>query len=401
MVGKVGVLEVRYDYEMLREQQVLAQWQARRPEVWAYHELLPLEDSGQAVSLCEGGTPLIRLELTGPGRIWVKDETRNPTGAHKDRFHSVSISMARRLGLRKVVAATTGNHGTSAAAYCAKAGLAALIFCDPRAPRVLRDMIQFYGGHVAVLDSRQRFLERMVRELGWYPSTGLTPDPVGTPYGVEGYKSIAYEIYFQLGGRFPSRLIVPVASGDIFYGPWKGFLELQRLGADARGPPPQMFVAQSSGCDPIVRAIGARATKVPVHPHPHTIALSIGDATAAAITLDTAYESNGDGQAVSDEEIVAAVRLLAGVGLAAEPSGAAGVAAALALQRAGRIGAGEDVVCIMTGSAVKWPETLRLGMTPQELIEEDPAIIGAWLSAVDAAIENRQGAPQPIPTLPD
>jgi len=184
--------------------------------------------------------------------------------------------------------------------------------------------------------------------------------------------------------------MVPVAGGDILYGPWKGFLELQRLGAEPAGPLPRMCVAQSSGCDPIVRAIKARAQSVPVHPDPNTVALSIGDATAAPIALETVYESNGEAHAIADEEIIAAVRLLAGVGLAAEPAGAAGVAAVLALQRSGQIGADEDVVCVMTGAAVKWPETIRLGVAAQELIEEDPLIVGAWLSAVNAAIERRR-----------
>ena len=382
-----GILEVRYDYDALRAAGVLQTWKDRRPALWAYHELLPLADPAQAVSLHEGGTPLIRLEVPGPGRIWVKDETRNPTGAHKDRFQSSSISMARSFGLRKVVASTTGNHGTAAAAYAARAGLSSLIFCDPRAPKVLRDLIQLYGGRVVLLESRKSFLALMVNELGWYPSTGLTPNPVGTPYGVEGYKSIAYEVYFQLGEKFPGRMVIPVASGDIFYGPWKGFQELQRLGARSAGPLPKMYVAQSSGCDPIVQGIKAHADVVPTHAHPNTIALSIGDATAAAIALTTAYESDGGGQSVSDEDIIAAVRLLARAGLAAEPSGAAGVAAALAQQRLGQIGANEDVVCIMTGAAVKWPETISLGVAAHELHDQDPELIEAWVRAADRQIE--------------
>jgi threonine synthase len=143
-----------------------------------------------------------------------------------------------------------------------------------------------------------------------------------------------------------------------------------------------------------VQGIRAHASSVPIHPHPDTIALSIGDETAAAITLSTAYDSNGGGHAIPDAEIIAAMRLLAGMGLAAEPSGAAGVAAALSLQRMGQIGAEEDIVCIMTGSAVKWPDTIGLDMQRHELTDEDPKVVEAWVHAVDAAIE--AGSPQTI-----
>jgi threonine synthase len=386
-LGRLEPLEVGYDYDRLRMANLLDDWSERQLGLWAFAELLPLGDPDEAVSLAEGGTPLVLLDTPGPGRIWVKDETRNPTGAHKDRFHSVSVSMARQLGLRKVVAATTGNHGLSAAAYSARAGLSCLIFCDPRSPRVIRDLIQFYNARLATVENWEPHLERMVKSLGWYPSTGLTPDPVGTPYGVEGYKTIAYEIFFQLGKAFPSRVISPVAGGDIFYGPWKGFQELALLGAAGGNRLPRMTAAQSAGCDPIVRGFKAHATEVPFHPDPKTIALSIANRTASAIALATAYQSNGGAEAVSDDEIILAVRYLAAQGIAVEPSGAVAVAVALAQQRRRDLVDGENVVCLLTGAAVKWPDTVKLGVASHELQEADNATVDAWISQVDAALE--------------
>jgi threonine synthase len=380
--GRVASLEVIYDYDALRRRDVLRTW-TNPAGVWSFSELLPLAPGQTPVSLAEGNTPLTRLR-SAPGRLWIKDETRNPTGAHKDRFHSVSVSMARVLGKSKVTASTTGNHGTSLAAYAAKAGMQCLIFCDVRAPAVLRQAMQVYGARVATFSRRQQHLAWLVRERGWYPSTAMTPMPVATPYGVEGYKTIAYEIFLQLGARMPARLIVPVAVGDILYGPWKGFRELQRLGAT--GALPRMHAVQAAGCDPIVQGFKARANEVPVHPNPQTIATSIGDETASAVSLETVYESNGTAESVTDDEIVAAMKALAKEGIIAEPAGAASVAAALAMQRRGELPPDEDVVCIVTGAGIKWPNELGLAADPHELRDEDHNTIRAWLDAYDRAI---------------
>lgn len=380
--GRVGPLEVTYDYESLRRRGVLQTW-AKPDGVWTFSELLPLAPGQTPISLAEGGTPLIRMRCAR-GRLWIKDETRNPTGAHKDRFHSVAVSMARVLGIAKVTASTTGNHGTSLAAYAAKAGMQCLIFCDVRSPAVLRQAMQVYGARVATLSKRQQHLEWLVRERGWYPSTAMTPMPVATPYGVEGYKTIAYEIFVQLGARVPARVIVPVAVGDILYGPWKGFRELRGLGADVALP--RMHAVQAAGCDPIVQGFKGRAKQVPIHPSPRTIATSIADETAAAVSLETLYESGGTAERVTDDEIVDAMRALAMEGIIAEPAGAASIAAALAMQRRGELHPDEDVVCIVTGAGIKWPDGLALAAVPHELRDEDPNAVRAWLDAYDRAI---------------
>jgi threonine synthase len=336
------------------------------------------------VSLAEGGTPLLPLlGWPGPGRIWLKDETRNPTGSFKDRLHTVSVSMARHLGFRKVTAATTGNHGTALAAYAARAGLACLVFCDPRAPAVQRRLMRGFGARVAVLAQREALLAWLVRERGWYPSTGVTPAPVGSPYGLEGYKTIAYEVYLQLGGRFPGRVLVPTSGGDALYGPWKGFRELAALGAP--GPPPRMVAVQAAGCDPLVDAWRRGLPEVPVHPEPRTIALSIGDETGGAIALAALAASGGQAEAVPDAAIEAAMARLAAQGLAVEPASAAPVAAVLALAARGELAPEEDAVCVLTGAGVKWPDTLAPGAAAHELEEAEPEAVRAWIEAFDRA----------------
>jgi threonine synthase len=375
----VAALEVVYDYAAVAAAGTLRAWATRAGGLWRFRELLPPAPDVPVLSLAEGATPLVRLQGTGAHRIWLKDETRNPTGSFKDRLHAVSLTMARALGFGKAVASTTGNHGTALAAYAARAGMDALVFCDPRAPLVQRRLMQLFGARVVVQADRAAHIAWLVRERGWYPSSGMTPEPVGTPYGVEGYKTIGYEVYFQLGTRFPARMLVPTSGGDAIYGPWKGFKELQTLGAS--GPLPRMVAVQAAGCDPIVRGWRAGAAVVPVHPDPRTIAVSIADETGGPASLRALAESGGAAEAVSDAAILGAMRRLAGQGVAAEPSSAAAVAAALELAERGELGADEDVVCVLTGAGVKWPDALVDALTPRELVDASPAAVRAWIDA--------------------
>jgi threonine synthase len=378
-----AALEVVYDYPKLAVAGTLKAWTSRSGGLWRFRELLPPPADASIVTLAEGATPLVRLEGTGAHRIWLKDETRNPTGSFKDRLHAVSLTMGRALGFGKAVASTTGNHGTALAAYAARAGMAALVFCDPRAPVVQRRLMQLFGARVAVLADRGAHVGWLVRERGWYPSTGMTPEPVGTPYGVEGYKTIAYEVFFQLGARFPGRMLVPTSGGDSIYGPWKGFRELLALGAS--GAPPRMVVAQAAGCDPIVRGWRAGATVVPVHPDPQTMAVSIADETGGPASLRAIAESGGSAEAVSEEAILGAMRRLARQGIAVEPSSAASVAVALALTARGELAPDEDVVCVLTGAGAKWPDALVDALTPQELADSSPQAVRAWIDAAAPA----------------
>jgi threonine synthase len=374
-----AALEVVYDYAAIAAQGTLRAWSARPGGLWRFRELLPVPVDVPVVSLAEGGTPLVRLQgIEGP-RIWLKDETRNPTGSFKDRLHAVSLTVARTLGFGKAVAATTGNHGTALAAYAARAGMDALVFCDPRAPLVQRRLMQLFGARVVVLADRGAHVAWLVRERGFYPSTGMTPEPVGSPYGVEGYKTIAYEVYFQLGGQFPGRVLVPTSGGDAIYGPWKGFRELRALGAP--GALPRMVAVQAAGCDPIVRGWRAGASTVPVHPDPRTIAVSIADETGGPASLRAVAESGGTAEAVSEEAILDAMRRLARQGIAVEPSSAAAVAAALGLAARGELATDEDVVCVLTGAGAKWPDALVDALTPRELADASPSAVRAWIDA--------------------
>jgi len=265
--------------------------------------------------------------------------------------------MAKALGFTKVTASTTGNHGSSAAAYASAAGMASCaVFCHPESSLLQRHMIHLYGGTAFVLKDRERYLEALVTDHDYYPSTIMEPWPIGTPYGVEGYKTIGYEIFLQLGRRTPDHVFCPISAGDCLYGPWKGFRELKTMGLSDRLP--TMHGAQAAGCNPYVQSFQQGLQTVVVHPDPRSIALSIRDESGGKPALQAIYASGGDATDVTEEEIIQTVRLLARSGFLVEPASAVSVACAINAARDGRIGRNQTVVCIVTGAGTKWPEVI-------------------------------------------
>ena len=371
-----GALETVYDEGRVAAAVSYGDWRDRADRsMWRYKELLPVRDASAVITLGEGGAPLVRLPQSAANPLadlWVQNESVNPTYSFKDRFHSAAQSMARQLGYDRVVCSTTGNHGMSAAAYAARGGMQCAILVDPRAPDVQRRWMRLFGATVIVEMDRRPPLESFVRDHGWYPSTYMTPNPVATPYGMEGYKTMAYDAVLVLG-RVPDHFIVPIAAGDGLYGPWKAFGEMARLGwTDSI---PKVHGVQPTGANPIVRAFREGSDTVPYIENPQTIALSIGDPTGGSMTLRAIRESGGQAIDLTDPEMVAATLYAASAGLSPEPSSAASLAGAWSLARDGIIRAGETVVCLFTGAGPKWPETTELLMERDEIVSPDRA----WL----------------------
>jgi len=373
-------LEVIYNEAAVRSVVSLERWSRRSASVWRYAELLPLPAGAERITLGEGGTPMIRVPRTGGNPLpflYLQNETVNPTYAFKDRFHSVSISMARRLGFDGVVCSTTGNHGMSAAAYAARAGMRCVVLADPRAPKEQRDWMRLFGATVVVEMNRKPPLQAFVEEHGWYPSTYMTPMPVSTPYGVEGYKTMAYDAVLSLG-RAPDHYLFPVAAGDGLYGPWKGFQELYRLGLTESLP--RMHGVQAAGANPIVEAIEKGLADVPVHPGPETVALSIADDTGGRIALQAIRDSGGTAVEVTDAAIFEALRRAAGIGVSPEPASAAALAGAWELARQGVIEPGDFVVCCITGAGPKWPGVLSGRVPGEELVNPGQDVLDGLMS---------------------
>ncbi len=179
---------------------------------------------------------------------------------------------------------------------------------------------------------------------------------VCSPFGVEGFKSIAYEIFEQLGNETPDAVFVPVGSGDGFYGVWKGFRELKLLGLTSRLP--RMYACQAEGCNPLVRSFRAGLKEVVRVADPHSVALSIRESTSSSLALRALYEASGEAVDCSDAEIEDAWRLLCHSGICVEAASAVPLACARKLLASGRIAKSDGIVCLLTGAGIKWPEFL-------------------------------------------
>src|SRR5262245_44114557 len=226
--------------------------------LWRCGAVLPL-GRPRPLSLGEGATPLVHLrrlgERLGVPRLYAKDESQNPTWSYKDRLCAVAVTHALETGARVITIASTGNHGASTAAYAARAGLPCVIFTLASVPETMKTLMQAYGAAVVecpTSESRWDLMRQGVERSGWYPTSGFVAPPVGSnPWGVEGYKTIAYEIAEDLGWAAPDVVVVPSAYSDGLYGIWKGWTELQALGLVKHAP--RMIAAEPFG--PLAHAL--------------------------------------------------------------------------------------------------------------------------------------------------
>src|SRR5712691_10912968 len=354
-----GVLEVAYAAIRDRDPSVLSHSDRARQTtgIWRWRGLLPvLSDVHEPISLAEGDTPLLRAPELG-ANVWLKYEGKNPTHSFKDRFQAVAISAAVALEKTRVVCASTGNHGVAAAAYSARAGLQCAVLTHEEAPAAHVEAIRQFGATpLAVPPTVRSDLLCKLVDTGWYPSTTFWPMPVSNPYGVEGYKTIAFEIFEQLGpdALASAHVFVPVGGGDSLYGIYKGFRELVQLGALARLP--RLHACQPTGAAPLVAAETSGADEVPHVEVDASLALSIREADTGMHALRGLRDSGGGAVAVSDTEIMDAAGRLGGLGLSVDPASAASVAGALAALRDHVVTDNGPVVCILTASGARWPQ---------------------------------------------
>lgn len=327
--------------------------------MWRYAHRLSVSDAGAIVSLGEGCTPLHRaeqLEASIPGfkgKIWIKDETVNPTGSFKDRLISAAVSRARELGCRGIVCASSGNAGASTAAYAARAGLKAIIVVPTHTPEEKLTQIAAYGALLVKVDghySRSYDVAiRLSREQGLFNVTTTFLNP----YGVDALKLVGEELAEQLGGRVPDYVLVPTGAGPLVKGIVQGFAEREG------GKLPRTVAVQAVGCAPIVRAFERGEETVTAWGTPETIASGISDPLIGyerdgSYTLRLVRQSGGLAVAVTDDEIRAAMSDLARLqGLLAEPTGASSFAAARQLVKSGRIPQDAVIVCMVTGHGYK------------------------------------------------
>lgn len=368
-----GLLEVRYDLERMKHDLTREMFQGRVSSMWRWREFYPLQHHENIVTLGEGGTPLIRsihaARQLGLNRLYFKNDTLMPTGSFKDRGFSLAVSYAMEAGLTKGITYSSGNAGASFAAYASRAGMKALILVEYLANPVKKSMIGLYGANVATLyfdgmDQITEMLAQGEKRLGLYQFVNFL-----NPVRHEAMKSYAYEIAQELEWKAPDFMVHPVGTGGGIWGAYKGFCELSQLGWTEKIP--KMVAVQPEATGPIVVAFNKGLHSARRHgDSTRTIAQSIaGDAPiqGGKRVLRAVYESGGFAQAVADDEILQAMRLLGQDGISAEPASAATLAAVARGVKEGRIGKDDSVVCVITGNGLKQPSAIQAAVADSGL----------------------------------
>ena len=357
-------LFARYDLAAARAAVSRDELAGRTPSMWRYREVMPLRAGDAAVTLDEGWTPLRRARRLGDwcgfDRLWVKDESVNPTGSFKARGLSAAVTAAAARGAVKVAIPTAGNAGGALAAYAAAAGLECHVFMPRDTPAAFQVEVTACGGRLELVDGLITDCGRIVGERreaeGWFDMSTLKE-----PYRAEGKKTMGYELAEQFGWSLPDVVVYPTGGGTGLIGMWKAFEELEQLGWIEPGRRPRMVSVQAAGCAPIVRAFEAGRESAEPWADARTIAsgLRVPGAVADFLMLRALRESGGTAVAVTDEELIARSRDLARhTGIFPAPEGGATLAALLALKDRGWLGGGERVVLFNTGSGYKYLEAL-------------------------------------------
>ena len=328
---------------------------SRAPTLWRYRELLPVGDAANIVSLGETMTPLIhakRLGATigGLREVWIKDESRLPTGSFKARGLAMAVSMAKALGVTQLAIPSAGNAATALSLYAAAAGITAHIFMPKDTPAFNLDTCRMAGANVTLIDGLISDAGKIVAERktaeGWFDVSTLKE-----PYRVEGKKTMGFELAEQFGWELPDVIIYPTGGGTGIVGMWKGFAEFEALGwiGEKR---PRFISVQAAGCAPIVKAWEEGKPEAEPWPDAHTLAsgLRVPQAIGDFLILQAIRESGGAAIAVTDDAIREAMHLLpATEGLLTCPEGAATVAALKQAVANGIISPSERVVLFNTG----------------------------------------------------
>jgi threonine synthase len=338
---------------------------ARPPDLWRYHELLPVSAAGQVVSLGEGMTPLLAMRRLGGAlgvpRLLMKDEGLIPTGTFKARGAAVGVSRAAELGVTGVAMATNGNAGAAWAAYAARAGLRSLIVMPTGAPGITRAECLAAGAELylveGVIGDAGRLVAGMVPARAGYQDVSTLREP----YRVEGKKTMGFEIAEQLGWRLPSVIVYPTGGGVGIIGIYKALQELRALGWVGHDLP-RLVAVQSSGCAPIVKAFTSHARHSEPWPDPRTVAfgITVPHPLGDFLVLDAIYATGGTAVAVDDEALLADQREAARLeGVFICPEGAACITAVRLLRESGWLSGHEEIVVLNTGTGLKYPGTVR------------------------------------------
>lgn len=351
----------RYDLEAVKETLSKRELVGRVASMWRYREMLPVRRQENVVTLGEGWTPLTptpRLgESLGLKNLLVKDEGIIPTGSFKARGLSAAISKAKELGIKRVALPSAGNAAGAMATYGARAGLEVYCFMPEDAPKVNAVESDVVGARVilvkGLISDAGKLVKDGIPEMGWFSVATL-----GEPYRVEGKKTMGLEVAEQLDWKLPDVIIYPTGGGTGIIGMWKVFDELEEMGWIG-GERPRMISVQAEGCSPIVKAYKEGKEESEFFTGASTVAagLRVPKALGDFLILKAVRESGGEAIAVTDEELMADVRLISRLeGIFACPEGAATISALRKMVEQGHVDRDERVVLFNTGSGLKYTD---------------------------------------------
>ena len=370
-----------YDYKAMSRGVSKEKIAGGPPSMWRYRELLPID--GDVVDIGTGFTPLVRAENLGSelglDQLYIKNDCLNPTHSFKDRVVSVAITKAREFGFSTVACASTGNLAASVAAHAAKARLKSYVFIPSDIEQSKMVSTAIYNPVLVAVkgsyDDVNRLCSRLVEKYNWgFININLRP------YYAEGSKTLAYEVAEQLGWRAPDCVIAPAASGLLFTRIWKGLEELSMV--RLIGPVnTHMYLAQAAGCSPIVNAFEAGTLHVhPVKPNTIAKSIAIGNPADGYYALKIARESGGAACAVSDEEAIEGMKLLAQTeGIFAETAGGVVIGVLKKLAASGAIKKSDLTVAAITASGLKTQEAVADAVRPfviQPTLESFEEVLG-------------------------
>ena len=351
-----GILDIIYDYDYIKENLTKEKLAARDDRsMWRYRELLPVEETTPNTPLRVGWSPLYQADRLakelGIAKLWVKDDGQNPTASLKDRASAMAVAKAQEAGAKVIACSSTGNAASSLAGNAAAAGLKTYIFVPSRAPKgKVAQLMTFGATVVSVQGSYEDTFElskQAIDKWGWYNRNAAI-----NPYLSEGKKTVGLEIMEQLNWQVPDYIAISVGDGCTIAGLWKGLKDLYAIGFIDRLP--RLISAQAEGCCPLNRAITENKPWHPMEENTLADSIAVGVPRNADKALMAIRESNGLVVNVSDEEIMAAQKLLGRIcGVFGEPAGVTGTAGVKKLREQGILPADATVVSVVTGNGLK------------------------------------------------
>jgi len=380
--GELGILEIEFDYAQIGKNMTRESLIANRDlSMWRYGPLLPVDTSRSGEMLKIGWTPLYEArrlpELLNVKKLFIKDESHNPSGSTKDRASGLAVLNAIEQGMNTIACSSTGNAASSLACHAARMGLTSVIFVPKRAPVGKLTQLSMYGAHVMMVDGDYKAAYQLSKEAikkhGWYNRNAAI-----NPILVEGKKTVAMEIAEQLDFRPTDWVAISVGDGCSLAGVYKGFYDFKQLGLIKKIP--RLLGVQSSGCAPFVTAW--KDNKPLQETEENTIAdsIAVGIPRNPIKAMRSIASSNGAFIAVSDEAILEGMKLLGHYeGIFAEPAGATALSGLIKALEEGVIKHNESVTVIVTGNGLKDPKNAQKTGRPPTLVPPNLAEVDKYL----------------------